>query len=183
MQWARYQNSSNRVNTMLSNLLRTIKKFPKRLSNSTGARLDGLPRIGFTRAIVWAAAGLILVSLVYLAQSSNAALIARNLRIKQLRLEEVQRENAQLRYEIAAATSPSSIDQRARKLGLAPAKNVVYGNMPALRVDLADVMPAFAPKINPPDKTAPPSTDSLWQQLAALFGFSGASDRVQAKTK
>src|SRR5215831_16971583 len=83
------------------------------------------PDFGSARILLFAVCVFILFGLIYLAQASNAALVARDLRVKQLKIEEVERENAQLRYEIAALASPSAIEERARKLGLGPAKKVI----------------------------------------------------------
>ena len=44
----------------------------------------------------------------------------RDLRVKQLKIQEVERENAQLRYEIAALASPSAIEQRGTQIGTDP---------------------------------------------------------------
>lgn len=104
--------------------------------------MQALPLLGTLRFALVAIAAFILVAMVYLAQASNAALIARELRVKQLKIQEVERENAQLRYEIAALASPSAIEQRARKLGLGPAKRVVYAEMPWIQPPPNELMPA-----------------------------------------
>ena len=145
--------------------------------------LPTMPSLGGVRTLAWVAAGLLLVALIYLAQSSNAALTARTLRVKQLRLEELDRDNSQLRFEIATATSASSISERAKKLGLGPAKAVVYATMPQLQVDLADVMPAFAPYQKTVAIPRIASNDSALNQFLTLLGITDATDRAQAQSK
>lgn len=169
---------------MLTNLLPLFTNLYKRLAKRAQARLAALPSFGGVRTAAWIGAGLLLVALVYLAQSSNAALIARNLRAKQLKIAEIRRENAQLRFEIAAATAPSAIEKRAGSIGLKPPRNVVYAdNLSALRVDLADVMPAFAPHPQHPTPEFAAPHVTVWQQLFGTFGFNGTSSRAEAQTK
>ena len=147
-------------------------------------RWDNLPTFGMMRVALLALGMFILVALIYLAQSSNAALLARDLRVKQLKIQEVERENAQLRYEIAALASPSAIEQRARKLGLGPAKRVVYAEMPWIQPEPNELMPAFLPQGN--IVTAPQtfqSSSSTLDELLALLGLESLTDRVNAQTR
>lgn len=147
-------------------------------------RWDKLPTFGMVRVALLALGMFIFVAMIYLAQSSNAALLARDLRLKQLKIQDVERENAQLRYEIAALASPSAIEQRARKLGLGPAKRVVYADMPWIQPSPNELMPAFLPQGNV--VTAPQTfandSDTL-DQLLAILGLSSLADQVSAQTK
>jgi len=155
------------------------------LNERARARWAALPSFGTMRIALVALIAFIFFALVYLMQSSNAALIARDLRVKQLKIQEIERENAQLRYEIAALASPSAIEQRARKLGLAPAKRVVYAEMPWIEPPPNELMPAFLPEGNvdtPPQVYAAAET-SLWEELSSVLGLGNLSDYVNAQTK
>ncbi len=147
-------------------------------------RWDTAPKFGTARIALLALGMFILVALIYLAQSSNAALIARDLRVKQLKIQEVERENAQLRYEIAALASPSAIEQRARKLGLGPAKRVVYAEMPWIQPSPNELMPAFLPQgqVVTAPQTIQTDSDTL-QELLKLFGLESLTEQVNAQTK
>ena len=149
------------------------------------ARIAQWPSLGSARLALFALIAFIFVALVYLAQSSNAALVARDLRVKQLQIQEIQRENAQLRYEIAALAAPSAVEQRARKLGLGPAKRVVYVEMPWIQPAPNELMPAFLPPsqvVTSPTTFDVPRTTVL-EQLFAMLGLSSLSDRASAQTK
>jgi cell division protein FtsL len=148
-------------------------------------RLQSLPSIGSARLVLFALCAFILVALIYLAQSSNAALVARDLRVKQLKIQEIERENAQLRYEIAALASPSAIEQRARKLGLGPAKRVVYADMPWIQPPPNELMPAFLPQgaIFSAPETFDTNPGSTLEQLLAIFGLENLTDRASAQSK
>jgi cell division protein FtsL len=154
------------------------KNFKKKMR----ARWDALPTFGTARIALLAVAVFILVALVYLAQSSNAALTARELRVKQLRIADIERENAQLRYEIAALASPSAIEQRARKLGLGPAQRVVYAEMPWIQPEPNELMPAFLPEGQV--LTVPQTFDSdrdTFQELLRLLGLESLTDFANAQ--
>lgn len=156
------------------------------LSRAAQDALGVFPGFAGVKTAVWIASGLLLVALVYLAQSSNAALIARNQTVKEARLQELKQEDALLRLQIAEATSPPTIEKRARALGLAPAQHVVYSSLPDLRVDMAEVMPAFAPRSTATQVTlldAPAQTQSPLGQILALFGVGSASDSVEAQSR
>jgi cell division protein FtsL len=156
----------------------------RRFKKLARARWDTLPAFGTARIALLALGVFILVALIYLAQSSNAALIARDLRVKQLKIQEVQRENAQLRYEIAALASPSAIEQRARKLGLGPAKRVVYADMPWIQPAPNELMPAFLPQGQDTSALQTFETDTnTLGQLLALFGLESLTDRVNASSQ
>ncbi len=164
--------------TTLPRRVKAIRNSLNQVTKKTRVQLNSLPRFGGVRTVVWVATGLLLVALLYLAQFSNASLLARSLRVKQNRIAELDRANAQLRYEIAAATSPASIEVRARKLGLAPAKTVVYTNLPQLRPDRTQLMPSYEP---PAPLTLTTPLPTPWDQVLALFGLGGSSDRAQAQ--
>lgn len=156
----------------------------KRLSKAAGGAVRALPNFAGIRTVTWIAAGLLLVALVYLAQASNAALIARNLSVKQARLAELQHQDTLLRYEIAQLTAPPNIENRALALGLGPAKHVVYAALPDLNVDMAEVMPAFAPPVsNGPVIASTIQVPSPLDQILALFGINGATDHVEAQSQ
>jgi hypothetical protein len=169
---------------MLSLSFSWVRALSKGLGNTSPATREGLPTLAGVRTVAWIAAALLLAALMYLAQSSNAALIARNLRVKQDRTAELQRQDAQLRYDIAQAKAPPTMQRRALALGLGPAKHVVYSTLPELNIDLAEVMPAFAPRaaasVIQDSTTVMPS---LLDQLLALFGLGGASNRAQAESQ
>ena len=124
------KNVTRKIQDKLAYWSSQLKTEYRKLKKQARTRWEALPSSGTMRIALMSLIAFILVAMVYLAQSSNAALIARDLRVKQLKIQEVERENAQLRYEIAALASPSAIEQRARKLGLGPARKVVYAEMP-----------------------------------------------------
>ncbi len=168
---------------MLSNPVPSIRNSFKRFSKNARTRLHHLPTLGGVRTVLWIALGLLLVALVYLAQSSNAAVLARSLRLKQERIAELERENAQLNYEIAAATTPSAIEARARQLGLGPAKNIVYSNLPPLQTEHS-TLPAMGILAASTEVDFPPaSPTSPWNQILALFGFDSGTGRAEAQSK
>ncbi len=92
-------------------------------------------------------------------------------------------ENAQLRYDMANATSPESIQERAKKLGLGPAQRVVYADLPTLvdddRLGVVN-LPARAPTTL--TKTQPVASATVLDQLIGLFGF-GQNTRAEAQGK
>ncbi len=168
---------------MLPKSISRMRNSFKRSARHVRSYFPRLPTFGGLRTVAWVAVGLLLVALVYLAQESNAALIARNLRTKQLQLAEIQRENSDLRYQIAAETSPDSIARRASKLGLGPAQHVVYAPIPNLTVEQSVVMPSFAPYEKPAVKQEQvAAAPSAWSQILELFGLGQSSDRAQAQS-
>jgi hypothetical protein len=169
---------------MISYSFRSIKTPLKDFSGNVREAMGELPSFAGVRTVIWIAAGLLLVALVYLAQSSNAALIARNLSVKQARLAELQRQDALLRYEIAQVTSPPTIERRARVQGLGPATHVFYASLPNLHVDMAEVMPAFEPPTTTGQvQESATKTPSPLDQVLALFGFGSVSDYAEAQSQ
>ncbi len=166
---------------MFANPLSAIQNSLKRISEEARASLRHLPTFGGLRTIIWAAVGLLVVSLGYLAQSSNAALIAHDLNVKEAQIEELEKENAQLRYEIASSTSPVVLEERAQKLGLGPAKHVVYTTLPALPEDetlsVAN-LPVRAPDVPLETVSAP----TIWEQVLAFLGLNHTG-HAQAQSK
>lgn len=162
-----------------------IKTEYRKFKKQTRARWQALPSFGTVRLALVAIVAFILVALVYLAQASNAALIARELRVKQLKIQEVERENAQLRYEIAALASPSAIEQRARKMGLGPAKKVVYAEMPWIQLPPNELMPAFLPDTNfdTVPQTFKTDESTVVEQLLSVLGLGNLTEYVNAQTK
>jgi hypothetical protein len=157
----------------------TIRSSTRRLR----ARWSRLPSLGSARIGFLGLCAFILVALIYLAQSSNAALIARDLRVKQLQITEIERENAQLRYEIAALASPSAIEQRARKLGLGPARRVVYAEMPWIQPAPNELMPAFMPQVNrvTTPRTFQVADSTTFEQLLTMLGLETLADHLNAQ--
>ncbi len=168
---------------MLSNLLPSIRNSFKRFSKDARESLRRLPTLGGLRTVLWIALGLLLVALVYLAQSSNAAVLARSLRLKQERIAELERQNAQLNYEIAAATAPSMLESRARQLGLGPAKSIVYANLPPLQSEHSTLPAMGILAATSAADNAPVAPTSPWDQILALFGFGNRTDHAEAQSK
>lgn len=162
-----------------------IRAHSRELNKQARARWAAMPLLGTLRIAFVALGAFILVALVYLAQASNAALIARDLRVKQLKIQEIERENAQLRYEIAALASPSAIETRARKLGLGPAKRVVYAEMPWIQPPPNELMPAFLPDANfeTMPQTFNTAENTVLEQLLTTLGLGNLTDYVNAQTK
>lgn len=140
-------------------------------------------RFNGVKTVAWLAALLLLIAGFYLAQSSNATYLAQGVRLKEARVEELRRENAQLRFDISAATSPKGIEERAKKLGLGPATRVVYTSVPLLEGDERMRVVSFAPRLDAPGTlvtSAPRAT--VWGQIRALFGL-GEYSRAEARSK
>lgn len=169
---------------MVANLSLSMKQSWSRLVEGAQAWLTEMPSFGSTRLLLGALFGFLFFAMVYLALSSNAAMTARSLRLKQIKIAEVERENAQLRYEVAALTAPAAIDQRARKLGLGPARNVVYADLPWLKVDPEEIMPAY---LRPPravsSQPALAASGDTWDALLTLLGLNSSGTRANAQTK
>lgn len=169
---------------MVAILSISMKQSWLRLVEGAQARLSEMPSFGSTRLLLGALFGFLFFAMVYLALSSNAAMTARSLRLKQIKIAEVERENAQLRYEIAALTSPAAIDQRARQLGLGPAKKVVYADMPWLSVDPEEIMPAYLRQPRAVfGQPALSSSGDTWDALLTLLGLNSSGTRANAQTK
>ncbi len=160
-----------------------IQNSYERITRRAQAAVQSLPTFGGMRTVIWAASGLLLVALVYLAQASNAALIAHNLHLKEAKIEQLEMENAQLRFDIANATSPAAIQDRAKLLGLGPATHVVYATLPSLVEDdrLGVVnLPARAPNVAPQQATA--AAPTVMDQILSLFGL-GRTNRADAQSQ
>ncbi len=165
------------------NSLPSIRISWERITREAQDAIGHLPTFGGVRTIVWVAAGLLLVAIVYLAQSSNAALIAHNLHLKEIKIQELEKENAELRYEIAGVTSPASLEERAKKLGLGPARRVIYTDLPSLvKDDFPGVvdLPARAPDVL--QRSTPAVAETAWEQMLGLFGF-GRTNRAEAQSQ
>lgn len=139
-----------------------------------------LATLGGGRLALVAIGAFILVAIVYLGSVSNAAVLARDLRVKQLQIAEMKRENAQLRYQIAALASPAAVEQRAKALGLGPARKVIYADMPWIQPPPDELMPAFLPQ--PDAITAPETFDAgastTLEQLLSLLGLQSLAARL-----
>lgn len=127
------------IRTAASNVLKKLHK-----PNWKQMGKLGTPRAG-KKIIFGVLAGVVIAALFYVAQNSQAVLFSRSVRVKQDRLDLLEKQNAQLRAEIASLTLPSTIETRARALGLGPAKSVIYSDLPQLDSDIASVLPAFNP--------------------------------------
>jgi hypothetical protein len=162
-----------------------LDKRMRRAARSAQSNLRRLPGTGSVRLVVAVLIGFLLVAMVYLAQSSNAAMIARELRLKQLRIEDLKRQNAQLRYEIAALTSPTAIQVRALKMGLGPAKRVIYADLPWLETETNEIMPsflAFEQEAQAQVQMQATQADA-WEQFLARLGFGFSDGLANAQTK
>jgi len=132
------------------------------------------------RALVLLLASLILVGLVYVGQSTQATLGGQRVQDLQARLERLNRENAQLEYDIATLTTPDKIAARARALGLRPA---TPAQMVFITVKNYPITVKAAPK--PPVAPAPSSDSpiaSLWNQFLAWLGLGPSPRTVEAMT-
>ncbi len=163
---------------MMIRSIPTFRNPARAVAEGIDSVLSSLPPLGWVRTVACVALSLLLVSLIYLAQFSNAAILARSLRVKQDRITELQHENAQLEFDIAAATSPSSIEARARKLGLGPAKNIFYTNLPPLQPDRAARIPSVLP---PPSPAVTAAAPNWWDQIVNLLNLGSGNDSAFAQ--
>ena len=120
---------------------------------------------------------LLLVGVVYLGQSSQAALTGRRIQDKQERLDRVNREIVQLRMDIATLSAPDRIDARARALGLHPprpdqSKYLVVSNYP--------VEPAVAAAL--PSEVRPLQANNWLQELLNRLGLTASGHSAEATT-
>ena len=133
---------------------------------------------GNVRTVIILLTALILIGLIYVGQSSQATLNGQRVQDLQAQLDRINRENAQLEYDIAAATTPAKIADRARALGLRPAT-------PTQMVFITVKNYPVTAKVTPPIKTdATPSSDSplvnLWNDLLARLGLAPSPRTVEA---
>lgn len=124
---------------------------------------------------------LILFGLVYVGQSTQATLNGQRVQDLQEKLDRLNRENAQLQYDIAVLNSPAKIAERARARGLHPAT-------PSQMVFLTIKNYPTAAKLSAPVTTAlsASSTDSplasTWNQILAWLGLTPSPRTAQATT-
>ncbi len=78
-----------------------------------------------------------LISLLYLAQASQMATMAHDIRLMEEKLAELERENALMSYEIAQLEEPSSIEARALGMGLTSTLKIEYLSLADRYEDLA----------------------------------------------
>ncbi|MBI5029647.1 MAG: hypothetical protein HZB51_03915 [Chloroflexi bacterium] len=121
---------------------------------------------------------LVLVGLLYVGQSTQATLNGQRVQDLQARLDRLNRENAQLQYEIAAMTTPAKIADRARAQGLRPAS-------PQQMVFITVKNYPVTAKVAPVPKTnVTPSSDSpllnLWNEILARLGLAPSPRTVEA---
>lgn len=124
---------------------------------------------------------LILFGSVYVGQSTQATLNGQRVQDLQEKLERLQRENAQLEYDIAALNTPVKIAARARALGLHPATPaqmifLTVKNYPAPVKLSAPVISA------PKEAAADSSTAATWNQILMWLGIGPGPRAAQAAT-
>lgn len=120
---------------------------------------------------------LILFGLVYVGQSTQATLNGQRAQDLQDKLERLNRENAQLQYEIATLSAPVKIAERARALGLHPAT-------PSQMVFLTVKNYPTSAKLTAPVTTAPTLTTnhSPVDQILMWLGLTPGPRTAQATT-
>ncbi len=121
---------------------------------------------------------LVLIGFIYVGQSTQATLNGQRVQDLQTQLDRLNRENAQLEYDIAAMTTPAKMAERARALGLRPAT-------PTQMVFITVKNYPVTAKVTLPIKTgATPSADSplvnLWNELLARLGLAPSPRTVEA---
>ncbi len=121
---------------------------------------------------------LVLIGFIYVGQSTQATLNGQRVQDLQTQLDRLNRENAQLEYDIAAMTTPSKIADRARALGLRPA---TPQQMVFITVKNYPITAKAAPV---PKTNATPTSDSsllnLWNELLARLGLAPSPRTVEA---
>jgi cell division protein FtsL len=126
---------------------------------------------------------LALFGLIYVGQSTQATLGGQRVQDLQERLDRLNRENAQMQYEIAVLTTPAKIADRARALGLRPAApaQMVFLTVKNYPGTLAKAAPSAAGKtLAPLSADAPVAVG--WNELIARLGLSPSPRMVEATT-
>ena len=130
------------------------------------------------RTLILLLACLIFLGAIYVGSSSQATLSGQRVQDLQERLDRLNRENAQLQYDIAALTTPAKIAERARALGLRPA---TPSQMVFLTVKNYPLTVARAPASK---NIAAASSDALvggwWNDLLARLGLTPSPQTAQA---
>lgn len=135
---------------------------------------------GTVRALILLLALLALLGIIYMAQSSQAALTGQHVQELRDQLGRLDREIDQMEYDIAVQTTPAKIADRARALGLHPAtiSQTVFlpvKNYPAAL--LKAPVPPSAPAANTPGEWF---IVAWWNELMVRLGLSGEVRPVEA---
>jgi len=132
------------------------------------------------RALVLLGGIVALLGLLYLTQSSQATMTGKRVVELQTRLEQLQRENVQLEYEIAVLTAPDKMAERARRLGLRPAtpQQMTYLVLKEYPTMPPKSSPLVQNVINPPGSADP--LEALWNELLARLGWRANGRIVEA---
>ena len=138
---------------------------------------DNQVTVGTLRSLLLLIGLVALLGLIFLGQNGQATLTGQRARDLQAQLQRIQRENAQLEFEIAQLSMPSRIADRARALGFRPATLsqtvfVVVKNYPT---ESKPVAATTAPTPAPPNDLT-----TLWNNLLSFVGLTPAGNTVEA---
>ncbi len=144
----------------------------------TLSRLSHPNSISFGSLRLWLLiiAVLLLVGVIYLGQSSQAALTGRRIQDKQEKLDRINREILRLRTEIATLSAPDRIDARGRALGFHPARPDQITYLVVTGYPTGPAVLATAPAI-------PSTPDENWlDALLSRLGLNAGSRSAEATT-
>ncbi len=112
-----------------------------------------------------------LVGIAYLGQATEATVTGQRVHDLQDRLDRIERQNAQLEYQIAALISPDKIEARAKALGLRPvmSNQVQFVNEKDYAVAASHSASAQSPGETASSASSGGWWDTLAAQLRALF--------------
>jgi hypothetical protein len=134
--------------------------------------------LGGARTILLFAGLIALAGLIYLGQSSQATMTGQRVLTLQETMDRLNRENAQLEYEIGVLTAPAKIADRARALGLHPAATSQMTFIVVKSYPTSSVKPLLA---QVPVSNLPPSGFvALWNELLARLGLAPSSRIAEA---
>ncbi len=148
------------------------------------ARIATTPRLGTLslnglKTLTGLISLLVLVGTIYLLQMGQATMTGQRAQELLAQAERLNRENAQLEYDIATLAAPARIAERARAMGLRPAtpaqtKFVVVNNFPVAQPKpTAPEIVAVAPRSG---------LDAWWNDLLAWLGVMPSANQFQAKS-
>lgn|SRR5574341_48526 len=153
------------------------------MSNRNWQNKNSFTRISFDNVRLWVLlVGLIaLWGIVYLGLNSESAVTGQRVHDLQDKLDRVNRENAQLEYDIAALLQPSRMAERATALGLHPAtiSQTIYitvKNYPTRATSVAHEAQPTATTLRSFDLA------SWWNDLLASVGLGGGLRAAEATT-
>lgn len=135
---------------------------------------------GTVRGLILILGLLALVGIIYLGQSSQATLTGQHVQILREQKERLDRENAQLEYEIAVLSTPDKLAARAGVLGLHPPSlsQTVFVTIKNYPTNVKSPVAAT----NQPSPT--PTSDSiiatLWNELLTRLGLGSSARTAQA---